>query len=484
MANTIRFTGLSSGLDTESVVKAIMTPYQNKIDTQKKNKVLAEWRKDVYKEMSTKIQNFRNNAVSKLKYVADLNKSKVTLSQEGAIKVDTNSYKEDGTHRIEVKQLAEAATVSVGTIKAQDGSKLTKDNLVTDIAGMGTAGSTILKINNESFDFAGKTISELETAVKEKLGDKISFKFDESVGAFLISSNKTGENESVDLSGTDTDVLSAMGVKANSTNSYIFKGKNAEVLYNNGVTISSETNDIEVNGLKFTAVAITTTPITVTVSKDIDSMVDAIKNFVNEYNTLLEEINTKLSANSAKGYEPLTDDEKDAMSEKEIELWESKIKDSLLRNDSTLKDLSGMLRSAMTTDYSKTDAGLDEKCSMLSQLGISSTGWKDRGKLTIDEEVLRKAISDNGDGVVSLVTTIASNIDKELDARSKSTEFRTYGQYFSDKTQTSNISRYEKEIETAQDRYDRLEAMYYKKFTAMEQAMQDMNSQSSLFSSM
>ncbi|WP_410496033.1 flagellar filament capping protein FliD [Cellulosilyticum sp. ST5] len=484
MGNTIRFTGLSSGLDTESVVKAIMTPYQNKVDTLKKNKVLAEWRKDVYKEMSTKIQNFRNNAVSKLKYVGDLNKSKVTLSQEGAIKVDTSSYKEDGTHRIEVKQLAETATVTVGTIKDKNGNKLTKDSLVTDIAGIEAAGSTILKINGESFDFAGKTISELEAAVKEKLGDEISFKFDNSVGAFLISSNKTGENQSIDLTGTDTNVLSAMGVKASSTNSYEYDGKNAEILYNNGVTISSETNDIEVNGLKFTAVATTTTPITVTVSKDVDSMVEAVKNFVNEYNTLLEEINGKLSADSAKGYDPLTDEEKEAMSEKEIELWENKIKSSLLRNDSTLKDLSSMLRSAMTTDYSKTDAGLDEKCSMLSQLGISSTGWRDKGKLTIDEDALKKAISENGDGVVSLVTTIANKIDQELDARSKSTEFRTYGQYFSDKTQTTNISRYEREIESAQERYDRLEAVYYKKFTAMEQAMQEMSSQSSLFSSM
>ena len=484
MGNTIRFTGLSSGLDTESIVKAIMTPYQNKIDKHKKNKVLAEWRKDIYKEMSTKIQNFRNNAVSKLKYVGDLNKSKVTLSQEGAIKVDTNRYKEDGTHKIEVKQLAEAATVSVGTIKAQSGEKLTKGDLVTNIAEMGADGSTILNINGKNFDFKDKTIAELEEAVKEELGDEISFKFDESVGAFLISSKKTGKNESIDLSGTDTRILNAMGVNANLANSYIYEGKNAEVLYNNSVTISSETNDIEVNGLKFTAIATTTTPITVTVSKDIDSMVEAVKNFVNEYNTLLEEINKKLSADSAKGYSPLTEDEKEAMSEKEIELWEGKIKDSLLRNDSTLEDLSGMLRNAMTTDYSKTDDKLDATCSMLAQLGISSTGWKDRGKLTINEEKLRKAISEKGDDVVSLVTTIANKIDKELNTRSKSTELRSYGQYFSDKIQTSNISNYEDEIVIAQNRFDRLEAMYYKKFTAMEKAMQQMSSQSNMFANL
>lgn len=481
MGNTIRFTGLSSGLDTESVVKAIMTPYQNKIDTLNKNKVLAEWRKDVYKEMSNKIQNFRNNAVSKVKYIGELNKSKVSTSQEGVIKVDTNSYKEDGTHKIQVDQVAEAAIVQATTIRAENDSKLTKESLVSNIKGMPDSGK--FEINGIVIEFdENTTIGSLETTVLNKLkaaGEDISFKFDVSSGAFLINSNTTGISQEITLEDGDAGVLQNMGLTEGK-----HSGKNAKIFYNNGLTIESETNDIEVNGIKFTALATSTTPITVTVSKDIDSIVNAVTNFINEYNSLLEEINKKLSADSAKGYSPLTDDEKEAMSEKEIELWESKIKDSLLRNDGTLQDLGSMLRDAMDTDYSKEDTPLDEKCSMLAQIGISSTGWRDKGKLTITEDTLRKAISENGDGVISLITTIANKIDKELDARSKSTEFRTYGQYFADKVQTDNISKYERDIDNAQERYDSLEAMYYKKFTAMEKAMQQMTSQSNMFANL
>ena len=171
------------------------------------------------------------------------------------------------------------------------------------------------------------------------------------------------------------------------------------------------------------------------------------------------------------------------MTEKEIEKWEEKIKSALFRNDSTLKDLGSMLRQATTNDYSTSD-GLNKECSMLAQLGISSSNWSERGKLTVDEKKLRAALTDNGDDAIKLLTTMANNIEQELNKRSTSTELRSYGQYFSDKVQTDNIAQYKKDLITAQEKYDKLETMYYKKFTAMETAMNKMNSQSSLFSSL
>ncbi len=487
MANTIRFTGLASGLDTESVVKAIMTPYQSKIDTINKNKVLAEWRKDAYKEMSTKIQNFRTNAINKLKYTSALNKSTATLSQSGFINVDTTTFSGSGTHKISVEKVASGVNVRAGTIKSEAGPKLTKDSKVTDIAGMASVGITDFTISvngtSKTYNFNGKTIGELETMVKADFGDDINFSFDTSVGAFIINSKETGVNQSIDLSGTDANVLNSMGIKLG-TMGYKYTGTNAKIIYNNSVTVESETNAIEVNGLKFTALAETSTPVTVTVAKDIDSMVDTIKNFVTEYNSLLDEINTKLSADSAKGYSPLTEDEKESMTDKEVELWENKIKGALLRNDSTLKDINSMLRETITTDYSKNGSGLDSSCSMLYQLGISSSAWTDKGKLTIDEKKLRAALETNSDGAINLLSTIANKIDASLVEGSSTTELRSYGQYFNDKIETEKISKYSKDVITAQSKYDKLENMYYKKFTAMEQAMSKMNSQSSLFSSL
>ncbi len=137
----------------------------------------------------------------------------------------------------------------------------------------------------------------------------------------------------------------------------------------------------------------------------------------------------------------------------------------------------------MSLDYS-IDHGLDKDYSMLAQLGIKSNSWKDKGNLTLDEDKLRVAISENGDAVTKLFTTIANNIEKELNERSTTTELRSYGQYFNDKIQTTNISNYKSDIIKAQAKYDKLENMYYKKFTAMETAMSKLNSQSSLFGSL
>lgn len=488
MASTIRFTGLSSGLDTESIVQSLLTPYQSKIDKVKANNTMAEWRKDAYKELSLKISNFRTKTMSKLTNLSQLNQSKATLSQEGAIKIDTSKYTEDGTHTIEVKQVASKATVNTKTINNKD-QTIKGSSAVTDINGIND--KDVLKIKygtgaEKTFNLEGKTVSqltkEIETAFTTDGNKNVTCKFDENIGAFIINSATTGTDEVIDFSGTNETVLNALGIQKNSESSnYSFSGKNAEVVYNGGVTISQASNEIEVNGIKFTAVSKTDQPVTVNISKDIDSLINTVVSVVDEYNSLISEMSTKLYADSAKGYDPLTEDEKEAMTEKEIETWENKIKDSLFRNDSTLRGLYNGLRDAMTGSY-EGQKGIDKSCNMLSQLGISASAWTDRGKLTVDEEKLREALTNNGDNALKLLNTIANNIDEQLMNASKSTENRSYGQFFSDKIQTNNIAQYAKDLINAQEKYDKMETMYYTKFTAMEKAMNNMNSQSSLFS--
>lgn len=489
MASTIRFTGLSSGLDTESIVQSLLTPYQSKVDKVKANNTMAEWRKDAYKELSLKISNFRTKTMSKLTNLNQLNQSKATLSQEGAIKIDISKYTEDGTHTIEVKQVATKAVVTTSSITGKSTSaQLTSSSLLSQLEGMPTIkemsknGTLNLKGQGEALIIDDTTtIKDVEDYFNGIEG--ISCKFDENVQGFMITSNKTGENEKIDLTRSNPDVMKALGLGQNETGTttYVFEGDNAKVVYNGGLTISQASNEIEVNGIKFTVVSKTDQPVTVNISKDIDSIVSTVASVVDEYNSLISEMSTKLYADSAKGYAPLTEDEKEAMTEKEIETWENKIKNSLFRNDSTLRGLYNGLRDAMTGSY-EGQKGIDKSCNMLSQLGISASSWTDRGKLTVDEEKLREALTNNGDNALNLLNTIAKNIDEQLINASKSTENRSYGQFFNDKIQTSNIAQYAKDLINAQEKYDKMETMYYTKFTAMEKAMNNMNSQSSLFS--
>ncbi len=478
MGNPIRFTGLSSGLDTESIVKAIMTPYQRKIDVLNKTKIIAEWKKEAYKEMSNKIQDFRNNAVAKIKTASDLNKSQVKVSQEGFINVDKSAYKEDGTHRIEVEQLATIATVETTAIKKSTGDKYTKEDKVSDI--MGGAGSFNIEGIDITYDDS-TTIGELEEKVTQGLKDAgkdhINFKYDEGAGGFLIDTKESGEKQEITITSTNGD-LSKLGIKEGT-----YKGKDAKIKYNGGLTITSETNNIEVNGIKFEAVAETTAPITVTVSKDVDKLVETITDFVEEYNKLLEAMDKKYSADSAKGYEPLTEEEKAAMTDKDIELWENKIKDSLLSRDSSLGGLYNSLRGIMNANYSG-EEGISDEYSMMAKIGIDSGSWKDKGKLKIDEDALRKAIANDSDSVVNLVSKIGSNMETKLIELAKSSDLKSYEQYFNDILETNKIRKADDDLIVAKARYDKLENMYYAKFTAMEQAMQKMNSQSGLFGMM
>ena len=482
MGNPIRFTGLSSGLDTQSVVEALLTPYQSKINKVKANTTMAEWRKDAYKEMSLKLSNFRQKSASKLTNPNNFKQSKVTLSKEGAIKVDTSSYKKDASCTIEVKQLAQKATVSTRSIKSD--SKLTSASKLSEIAN--NLNGKKLHIEGQSNALVigeNTTIADVENYLSGVSG--VTCKFDESTQAFMMGAEDMNSASSIDLLATDGTVMKALGLGQNpdGTTTYVFDRTDAEVVYNGNLTVVQSSNDFEIDGVKFTAMSKTTEPITVSVERDVDTMVKNVTDFINEYNTLISEMSTKLYADSANKYQPLTEEEKDAMTEKEVETWENKIKSAIFRNDSTLRSLYNGIRSTMTGSYQGQE-GISNEFNMLTQIGITSSSWSDRGKLKVDEEKLKKALSTNADDVANLLSKVANNINDQLFEASKPTNERSYNQFFNDKTLTTNISQYAKDLITAQEKYDRMETYYYKKFTAMETAYNKMNSQSSLFSSL
>jgi len=112
---------------------------------------------------------------------------------------------------------------------------------------------------------------------------------------------------------------------------------------------------------------------------------------------MLAKINSVLTEERYRDYLPLTDDQKKAMSEDDIKLWEQKAKSGLLRSDSILENIVTNLRRAL---YDKV-----EGCSLsLYQIGITTGSYQDKGKLVIDEEKLRAALTDNYDAVVQLFT--------------------------------------------------------------------------------
>ena len=78
-SNRIQMLGINSGMDTESIVNALLQPYQNKIDVQNQKQTKLEWKQDAWKDLNTKVSSFFNNYVSKLRMSTTFKGNKVFI---------------------------------------------------------------------------------------------------------------------------------------------------------------------------------------------------------------------------------------------------------------------------------------------------------------------------------------------------------------------------------------------------------------------
>ena len=248
----------------------------------------------------------------------------------------------------------------------------------------------------------------------------------------------------------------------------------------------SSNNVFDINGLTITALK--EGDVTVSTETDTDGIYDMLKNFLKEYNSVINEIDKLYNADSAKGYEPLTDEEKDAMTESQIEEWEQKIKDSLLRRDSNLSSVGTALKQVMAAGIE-----VNGKKMYLSDFGINTPGYfeasaSERNAYHIngdeDDEttsgktdVLRSMISTDPDTVIAFFTKLSQNLYSEMSDMSKSVDgYRTYGSFYDDKKMKSDYDSYTTKIKDLEQKLTDYEDKWYKKFSAMETALAKMQS--------
>ncbi|MCM1185062.1 MAG: flagellar filament capping protein FliD [Lachnoclostridium sp.] len=266
-------------------------------------------------------------------------------------------------------------------------------------------------------------------------------------------------------------------------------GQDAEISLN-GATFTGNTNVFEINGLTFTALSETQPgeTITVTTQQDTDGIYDMVKNFLKEYNSIINEMDKLYNAESAKGYEPLTSEEKDAMSETEVKEWETKIKDALLRRDDNLSSVSSALRSVMSAGVE-----VNGKTMYLFDFGIDTLGYfeaadneKNAYHIDGDEDdtytsgnadKLKGMISSDPDAVISFFTQLSRNLYQKMSDLSSGVDgYRTYGSFYDDKKMKSDYDDYTNKIADLEKKLNAYEDKWYKKFSAMETAMAKMQS--------
>ena len=219
----------------------------------------------------------------------------------------------------------------------------------------------------------------------------------------------------------------------------LVKASDGWITYN-GAKFEASSNSYTINGLSFTANAVTMEgeAISVTVNKDVDAVYDKVKSFIKQYNELLDEMNKLYNADSAKGYDILTDEEREAMTEEQIEKWENKIKDSLLRRDDSL----GSLLNTMKTSLAKT-VTVKGKTYALSSFGVVTSDYTEKGKLHLHgdaedtygknyDDKLKAALSEDADTVMEVFTGITKDLYDKMTEEMRSSTLNSTLTFYND----------------------------------------------------
>ncbi len=405
----------------------------------------------------------------------------------------------------------------------------TLGDVLGDMSSLGEAdedGKYELTINGKSLGKFGKddTIEHVITSINNNADADVSVSFSNLTNEFVFTSREMGADKEInmgdglakklfgDSEALKKEALEAQKNGAEGPSNYTLGKDTIFTAKINGTekTMTRSTNVVDLDGLSVTfkgtfnedgkaALESDFEPITFTSTTDSDTIVDAIKSFVEDYNAMAKEIHDaystlpyQKSSGSFANYEPLVGDEADGYSESELKKYEEKAKQGILFGDSDLRSLYQSL-----TGYiqgSGTDAAI------LRSIGIETAYDDGLTTISLNETKLREALSSDPDKVRDAFTKttengaatngLMQNIKTTMD-RYASTSIATPGilvskagtplssySLQSNQLQTM-IDNYETQIEKWTDKMtDRID-YYTNQFTRLEQLINQMNSQSS-----
>lgn len=479
----MRVTGLNSGLDTESIITALVEAKSEKKNKLVKAQTRLEWKQDAWKELNKKVYSFYTKTLSNMRMQGDYTKKITKSSNESAVSVITGSNAANGVQNLEVISQAKSGYLTGAELK-KGGNKAsytssTKLSEIEGLSGALTNGKLTVKVGTKQTDIELKDDMTINQLVSKLRDAGVNANFDEKNQRFFISSKETGAANNFNITG-DSSILTSLGLEGGDSNK--IDGSDATIKLN-GATFTSDSNTFEINGLTITVNQETSEKITLNTTDDTDGIYDMIKNFFKEYNELIIEMDSLYNAESSKGYEPLTDEEKEALSEKEIEKWEEKIKNSILRKDSTLNTVSSAIKQIMLQGVKMSDGSqlyLSEFS--IGTLGYFNAGENEKSAYHIDgdpddsnvsnnDDKLRAAIASDPDKVTEFFSTLSKNLYDKLFDMMKTTEYSSAFTLYDDKLMKEEYSSYTSKISKQEALIKAYEDRYYKKFAAMETAL-------------
>lgn len=544
MSDLLRMTGMYSGMDTETIVSQLVKAKSTKVTNLKNEQKKLEWKQTAWQGLNSKIYNMYSKTLSNLRLTSAYSKKSTVSSDSTKATVVASEGAVNGTQTLKVNKLAKSGYLT--------GAKLAGKTTTTT----GTDGKDVTKVVNwETTDklseidsnLTGKTISittgsgtdakttDIEITADMTINDLVAkFKdagvnasFDTTNQRFFINSTGTGSAKNFTLTSDDSTALASLGLDPNTTytdingskNSCVkIEGQDAEIVLN-GATFVSDSNTFSINGLTINTLGVTDEEISLVTSTDYDGIYNTIKDFLTEYNDLINEMDKLYNADSARKYDMLTNDEKDSMTDDEVEQWEDKIKSALLRKDNSLYNVMNTLTTTMMDGYYENNLSDKQKKNMsaseisawykenggkkhyLSDYGIGTlsyfeaqdnehhayhiNGDADDEFTSTKEDKLKAAIAEDPEGTANFFATLCKTLYSKLDeTMSESTEYSSIYKVYNDKQLKKDYKDYTTKISDAEDELNDYEDRWYNKFSKMEVALSKLQSQTSSISSM
>lgn len=523
---SIRLSGLNSGMDTDAMVAKIMEAERMKLKKVEDKKTTLTWKQEKWKDLNTKLYSLYTKHISAFRFDGAYNIRTAGSTDEAVATVTAASNAVVGKHTLKVANVAKAQSLTGTVIEDED------FGLETNLMELGFQYGDVIKIKRGKVEerprtWLGtlpsstlKTIELGDESEAEKAGKLHKFEineestvgdfikalkeaglnagFDKSQKRFYISSKDAGvENgfqleqvRDIGIGGeelTDVDDLSRLGLIGNGIKDELASDAKYTL---DGIEYTDSKNEVSVNGLNINLKGKTNIETTINVTSSVDELYKKFKGFLKEYNSVLKEMNDLFYAKYNKSYKPLTSQQKEKMSEKEIKEWDDKIKESLLRRDDKLEKVLRVMRDSMQGSIA-----VGNKNYALSSFGIMGSDYKERGLLHMygDEDdgvfaskkdKFKQMFMDNPDDAAAALQGIMNKLYDGMTDAMKSTKFSSALTFYNDKEMLDLSVKYKKEYTTMEDKLNKIEDKYYKQFAAMEKAMSQLNSQTNSLASM
>lgn len=496
--NSVRIPGLATGMDTDQMIKEMLTGEQSKIDKVFQNQQMVKWQQETYRDITKNVKGFYDKyfSVTSKDYILgskSFNTITVNSSNNSVITATGSSSASNINYKFDVKQLATSKTMSASS--ASNGVTIKKDSTLEEL-GLLVDGATFKISTGEGKESKVITInkddkvSDLINKINESFPGEVKASFSDMTGKLTISSNTTGDSSTLKIIDVEKDA-DGNYVNKDTSDSLSFlkmsetEGKNAEVIVMDSAgkvikELNESKNTFNIDGITYNLNGVGQASLTST--QDVTPVVEKLESFINDYNKIMDDIYDLVTQKKSNGYPPLTEAQKKEMTEEEIKNWDKKSKEGMLRNDSELRAFMDDMKSAMLGPFESLGKSL-------SDIGITSVdNYNKPGQIKLDVDKFTKVLQENGDLAEKITTGVFDKVKTNMYKYVGSSTSIFAKKAGIEKTSTDLNNLYSEQIRKQEEQIKKLtskmktkEQQLYSKFARLEATMSKLNSQMNYF---